>query len=94
MATYNNDELVGVIDIGVRFRVLEDANASGPDFRNWHFSDDLVVARRTSVHGGKSGLCADIRPRAVLDPNVWSGRASQEVFIEVGWRSCINVSGL
>jgi len=29
------------------------------------------------------------------DPNVWSGRASQEVFIDPSaLRSCINVSGL
>jgi len=29
------------------------------------------------------------------DPNVWSGRASQEVFINLSaLRSCINVSGL
>src|SRR5262249_36447941 len=29
-----------------------------------------------------------------FDPNVWSGRASQEVFVETDERSCINVSGL
>lgn len=29
-----------------------------------------------------------------IDPNVWSGRVSQEVFFGPGWRSCINVSGL
>src|SRR6266851_2449169 len=30
-----------------------------------------------------------------IDPNVWSGRASQEVFVDLAdVRSCINVSGL
>ena len=30
-----------------------------------------------------------------IDPNVWSGRALQENFFELGdVRSCINVSGL
>jgi len=38
------------------------------------------------------------RPRDhldAIDPNVWSGRALQEDFFELGdMRSCINVSGL
>src|SRR5258708_24747912 len=33
--------------------------------------------------------------KAARDPNVWSGRASQEVFTDLSaLRSCINVSGL
>jgi hypothetical protein len=32
--------------------------------------------------------------RSVLDPNVWSGRALQEVLSSWRQRSCINVSGL
>jgi hypothetical protein len=38
-----------------------------------------------------------LAPRApsIHDPNVWSGRASQEVFVDLSaLRSCINVSGL
>jgi hypothetical protein len=32
---------------------------------------------------------------SVCDPNVWSGRASQEGFVDLlALRSCINVSGL
>jgi hypothetical protein len=29
-----------------------------------------------------------------IDPDVWPGRALQEVFVDCGKRSCINVSGL
>jgi hypothetical protein len=44
---------------------------------------------------GYSGRGADVVVTAALDPNVWSGRASQEVFIDLSaLRSCINVSGL
>ena len=47
------------------------------------------------------GSDADMRDRlastdsVAIDPNVWSGRALQEDFFELGdMRSCINVSGL
>ncbi len=42
-----------------------------------------------------TGLDANVIAEAACDPNVWSGRASQEVFIDLSaLRSCINVSGL
>jgi len=47
------------------------------------------------------GALADVRRGSgrvgddAFDPNVWSGRASQEVFVDLSaLRSCINVSGL
>ena len=45
----------------------------------------------------RKGWKADIRLLLITgsDPNVWSGRASQEVFVDpVAVRSCINVFGL
>ena len=40
------------------------------------------------------GNPADVTGGAEFDPNVWSGRALQEVRRSGGKRSCINVSGL
>jgi hypothetical protein len=40
------------------------------------------------------GLATGTFSRDPNDPNVWSGRALQEDFVELGRRSCINVSGL
>jgi hypothetical protein len=50
-----------------------------------------------SAFGGNADMGWSIVPiiSAAFDPNVWSGRALQEDFVE--WadvRSCINVSGL
>jgi hypothetical protein len=37
----------------------------------------------------------EFRAQSHFDPNVWSGRASQEVFVDLSaLRSCINVPGL
>ena len=47
-----------------------------------------------SVVGGRAEV-AGMRRTDAIDPNVWSGRALQEDFVESGGeRSCINVSGL
>ena len=46
-------------------------------------------AKRTHEHWRREAA------RCEIDPNVWSGRALQEVFVELAdVRSCINVSGL
>jgi len=47
-----------------------------------------------SAFGGKADIASE-RMMSAPDPNVWSGRALQEDFFELGdTRSCINVSGL
>ena len=50
---------------------------------------------------GRRGQLLEIKPTSQarpsmpqVDPNVWSGRASQEGSANWRWRSCINVSGL
>ena len=52
---------------------------------------DRLNSQRHSGHSAELALIASVE----IDPNVWSGRASQEVFVELAdERSCINVSGL
>jgi hypothetical protein len=46
-----------------------------------------------SVHGGERTHCERLTT-SEFDPDVWSGRALQEVRRSGGKRSCINVSGL
>jgi hypothetical protein len=44
---------------------------------------------------GRSGRSLSDDAASTHDPNVWSGRALQEDFVELAdVRSCINVSGL
>ena len=60
-------------------------------------SQSCPSPRSMSAFGGNADMGWSIVPiiSAAFDPNVWSGRALQEDFVE--WadvRSCINVSGL
>ena len=41
------------------------------------------AGRRCLLIGGQSGSRVSGQSRAAFDPNVWSGRALQEVFVEL-----------
>jgi hypothetical protein len=60
-----------------------DGSLSRPPDKLWLLS----VAGKSGRESGHSDIDA-------IDPNVWSGRAVQEVSSILAMRSCINVSGL
>jgi hypothetical protein len=65
----------------------------------WHSHPERASAMPGHSNAARSatlrGTPASLLGKATLDPKVWSGRASQEVSIDLSvLRSCINVSGL
>lgn len=66
-----------------------------PDFKTDTQMSDIEAASLILADHRKIVKKTPLRATFQFDPNVWSGRASQEVFVEVAdVRSCINVSGL
>ena len=61
------------------------------DDRFWHFSVADNYDVRSWRKNGQHLLTVSLSDS---DPNVWSGRAVQEVSSILAMRSCINVSGL
>jgi hypothetical protein len=61
--------------------------------RYWHIASVRCDATIRPESGAKQKWLAHIRSDAI-DPDVWSGRAVQEVSSILAMRSCINVSGL
>jgi len=59
----------------------------------WHEAVDCKCPLDSRFQG-QSGLDLLTSNLSGRDPNVWSGRALQEVFVDPEMRSCINVSGL
>src|SRR5262249_48264915 len=70
------------------------SSSSSANVAFWHSRD--LAARPSNVRSVRQErTCRGDAATAGFDPNVWSGRALQEDFFELGdMRSCINVSGL
>ena len=64
-----------------------------PNFSVWPISD--MAGRLIEVRSvGRSGLDLLTLSSSHFDPDVWSGRALQEVWSTWQMWSCVNVSGL
>jgi hypothetical protein len=79
--------------IGARPARGDEVIEQSGDFRSWHETDTPSALRNVRYQGqsGKHMLSGSF---SVFDPDVWSGRALQEVSSTWQMRSCINVSGL